>query len=193
MGYKPNQKTGECENSVPNCVTYDANTGECQQCGSGYQIILYPNKACKAVPEFCARVDPWGNCTECRLQNRVLTQDKQCILQAYNCLEYEFKRGLCTKCFPGFYLNADQDNAACFQNPQNCESALSTSECQKCFPNFVLTSGRCYPPIKGCLAYNYEKCQRCQLGQFVDSSQMRCLDLPRFCSKVILNTDGVCE
>lgn len=105
---------------MDNCLDYDKNSGECQQCDNGYQVILYPNKICKKIPQGCLKLDVWGICDQCELPNRILNADKQCYYPAGNCLEYEYILGLCTKCEPGFYLNSDKNSSVCIQNPPNC-------------------------------------------------------------------------
>lgn len=66
-------KTGACESSVPNCIQFDGASGECQQCDNGYQLIVYPTKNCKRVPDYCVGLDPWGYCTQCRDSARSLS------------------------------------------------------------------------------------------------------------------------
>lgn len=71
LGYKTSEN-GLCESIVQNCNYFD-DKGECQQCERGYQIILYPSKICKKLPNYCLSLDPWGNCAQCREPSKTLT------------------------------------------------------------------------------------------------------------------------
>lgn len=65
---------------------------------------MYPVKACKLVPDWCALLDMWGNCQTCNLPNRKLNSDKKCILETPKCTEYQESNGFCSKCDKLFYL-----------------------------------------------------------------------------------------
>lgn len=74
-----------------------------------------------AIPDSCALLDPWGNCTQCRLPNRVLNGGS-CVIPTNNCIKYDLISGFCLSCAQGFYRKIDNGIPSCMKNPDNCET-----------------------------------------------------------------------
>jgi hypothetical protein len=94
------------------------------------------NGRCVIAIANCVRVVN-SQCVEC-VQGYTLQNFSQCVLLTNNCMTYSPSTGLCTTCFPRFYLQ----NSTCLQNPPNCLT-FTNETCLQCVQGFTLRNSSC--------------------------------------------------
>jgi hypothetical protein len=106
-------KDQTCYSIDPNCLTYNASTGYCLTCYSGYVVsqlggCILPNSNTISDP-FCTNTIN-GLCTNCLNGYYVDTLVGHCTLMSILCISYEMIGGQCKQCTSGSILQ----DGSCF-------------------------------------------------------------------------------
>ena len=184
--------------SIPNCMTYQANANICTACMGNF---ILQNNACvapAAIPN-CA-VQTGSTCSTCNL-NYYLSNNS-CVLQNIaNCMTYQPNVNICTACMANFILQSNACvapavipncsvqtgstcttcafgfylfNNACFaQNIANCMTYQSNANvCTVCMANFVLQNNACVAPavIPNCATQVGSTCNTCSFGFYLSAN-----------------------
>ena len=144
------------------CAVYNASTGICNQCLSGYTLssnglqctlnncltmssdgltctqcitnYLWRNGSCIFVTDFCLNYNN-GLCTQC--ENGTLLNQSRCVPQF--CSVYSYVNGVCSVCASGYQLI----NRKCYVQIPNCQTYTPTGSCSVCQSGFNLIAGNC--------------------------------------------------